>query len=304
MSRHSKNYDAFTNGYLLAGVMMSEECLISIFRQVQFIDLFDSCQFVCKEWRRIIIHDNQVWCDKMQMLGKRIHVPKTCPIPKHFHMKRYLNHIFKNVNLILNPSGMKKFEHWKVYDSSDTTWSVERPPIGCQPVPKKAGNDNSCFVTSYIKGTKKQIVNLNECEIPKSLINYFNPKIYVCDWIASRWDCGSKYELTVQLLGANGKQLESFNWTGSSDVSDDESFSGQFVSNYNCCDHDQSSSDSDDDEELYFHQRTKWRRIDHIFNTRFKDVRKIIFEHSGVDAKFWAGYYGCKITCSTVCLKF
>lgn len=91
---------------------------------------------------------------------------------------------------------------------------------------------------------------------------------FTYDRYAPRWDCGSEYEICVQLLGAKKKHvLKTFR-----------------------------------PDKVTFQQWNdqKWSQVTHVFKNYGRGVRYIRFMHGGKDTQFWAGWYGIRVTNSSV----
>ena len=76
--------------------------------------------------------------------------------------------------------------------------------------------------------------------------------------------CGGKYEIFVALLKNKFEQVDAFKY--------------------------------DDTPE----KKGEWRKVSHVFENYPTDVRYIFYYNSGADTQFWAGFYGIKITNSSV----
>lgn len=66
------------------------------------------------------------------------------------------------------------------------------------------------FVTSYYTCLKSQVVDLKAEGYWEELMDTTRPDIKVKDWFAARPDCGSKYQLCVQLLSSAHAPLGTF----------------------------------------------------------------------------------------------
>ncbi|XP_050787850.1 F-box only protein 44 isoform X3 [Gopherus flavomarginatus] len=102
------------------------------------------------------------------------------------------------------------------------------------------------------------------------------PSPHVCKYFvtsygyAARFDCGCRYELCVQLLSADYIVLHKF------------------------C-----------PEPVIIEQWSdaEWRQISYTFHNYKAGVRHILFEHGGQDTQFWAGWYGCRVTNSSITIE-
>ncbi|XP_051493034.1 F-box only protein 6-like isoform X2 [Apus apus] len=84
---------------------------------------------------------------------------------------------------------------------------------------------------------------------------------------AARYDCGCRYELTVRLLSEDYLVLEEFH-----------------------------------PEPVVIEQWSDalWREMSHTFQNYPPGVRYIWFQHGGQDTQFWAGWYGVRVTNSSI----
>lgn len=265
--RLTRSQIKYYNGYILSGVVLSEDCLVQLLARVDDITLC-SCKLICKVWKNII-SGHQVWSTKLSLAG--VSVPRTVQqITTNYFRSMYFNHQFGK-NCLKNNDGSEDYEHWRIDESGGDGWIIENPPIGCEQVPDHL-NTSSCFVTSYGRCRKSQIIIMQDI-IPLKLLEICKPTICVADWYTSRWDCGSKYTLKIEFLDKNNKTL------------DEIIFSDNYTN-------------------PTLNAKPKWR-------TFFREIKKysdrlyaIKFSHWGKDLMFWAGHYGCKMTGSELKLKF
>lgn len=136
------------------------------------------------------------------------------------------------------------------------------------PHPNAAVQTN--FVTSYGMCRKEQLINLEKEGYSPSFMDEIQPHIKISDWYAPRWDCGSIYEISVQLLDQQKEILQEFK-----------------------------------PEKVSFPQWNdqQWNEMVHVFKDYGPGVRYIRFTHGGKDTQFWAGWYGIRVTesCVEVC---
>jgi len=123
------------------------------------------------------------------------------------------------------------------------------------------------FVTSYYTCLKSQVVDLKAEGYWEELMDTTRPDIKVKDWFAARPDCGSKYQLCVQLLSSAHAPLGTF---------------------------------QPDPATIQQKSDAKWREVSHTFSNYPPGVRYIWFQHGGVDTHYWAGWYGPRVTNSSI----
>uniref|UniRef100_A0A8C0RN19 F-box protein 6 n=2 Tax=Laurasiatheria TaxID=314145 RepID=A0A8C0RN19_CANLF len=158
------------------------------------------------------------------------------------------------------------FEFWSLDVNGGDEWKVE-DLSGDQR--KEFPNDQvkKYFVTSYYTCLKSQVVDLKAEGYWEELMDTTRPDIEVKDWFAARPDCGSKYQLCVQLLSSAHAPLGTF---------------------------------QPDPATIQQKSDAKWREVSHTFSNYPPGVRYIWFQHGGVDTHYWAGWYGPRVTNSSI----
>lgn len=151
---------------------------------------------------------------------------------------------------------------WQIQENGGDGWKVEEVMV---PHPNETTQKN--FVTSYGMCKKSQLIDLEAEGYNASFMDHFQPDIKISDWYAPRWDCGSEYELRVELLNQRKKPVKKFA-----------------------------------PETVRFEQWNdqKWNQMTHVFQNYGPGVRYIHFINGGRDTQFWAGWYGIRITDSCV----
>ncbi|XP_071389148.1 F-box only protein 2-like [Centroberyx affinis] len=172
-------------------------------------------------------------------------------------------------NLLKNPNGEEQFEYWELTENGGSQWQVEELPGDC-------GHDFSSdevtkyFTTSFELCLKRQMIDLlAEGYSPDQLDA--QPSITVEDWYCGRTDCGCTYQLTVSLLDENQEVLQEFK-------------------------PDPVTLDPDSDD-------CSWKQVSHTFSGYGPGLRFISFEHGGQDTKFWDGWFGVRVTGSSVAVE-
>lgn len=66
----------------------------------------------------------------------------------------------------------------------DASWEIEAEPAGSEPVPKHEDFDNctGCFVTSYLRCEKYQIIKLSSNGILSKIMDEYQPTITASEW--------------------------------------------------------------------------------------------------------------------------
>ncbi|VTJ73199.1 Hypothetical predicted protein [Marmota monax] len=169
-------------------------------------------------------------------------------------------------NLLHNPCAEEGFEFWSLDVNGGDEWKVEDLSKDQR---KEFPNDQvkKYFVTSYYTCLKSQVVDLKAEGYWEELMDTTRPDIQVKDWFAARPDCGSKYQLCVQLLSSAHAPLGTF---------------------------------QPDPVMIQQKSDARWREVSHTFSNYPPGVRYIWFQHGGVDTHYWAGWYGPRVTNSSI----
>ncbi|XP_030393385.1 F-box only protein 44 isoform X1 [Gopherus evgoodei] len=243
---------------------LPEDVLVELFSLVPARELICNCQLVCVLWRDVV-NLATVWKRKCQREGfNHEKWDKTIQDWKIFY---FLCSLKKN--LLKNPCAEESFQFWTLKSNKGDKWKVED-------LPGQHGRDfpspHVCkyFVTSYGQCLKFQLIDLKKEGYWDQLMDEIRPDIVVKDWYAARFDCGCRYELCVQLLSADYIVLHKF------------------------C-----------PEPVIIEQWSdaEWREISYTFHNYKAGVRHILFEHGGQDTQFWAGWYGCRVTNSSITIE-
>ncbi|XP_030633717.1 F-box only protein 2 [Chanos chanos] len=169
-------------------------------------------------------------------------------------------------NLLKNPCGEEETDFWELTENGGKEWHVEEMPGDCG---HSFPDDivSKYFTTSFELCLKRQVVDLlSEGYSPSDLDS--QPAVTVEDWYCGRTDCGCVYQLTVCLLDENQEVMQEFK-----------------------PDHVKLDPDTDD---------CSWRQVSHTFTDYGPGLRYISFEHGGQDTKYWDGWFGVRVTGSSV----
>ena len=135
-------------------------------------------QLVCKHWYYLI--RNYVWHKKAEQA-----IQKPLPMFKKEHWAVYYficdNRPFYR-NLMKNHSGEHGlFKNWNITENGGDGWSIECPPKTTKPLPKDSvfEGKNHCFVTSYSRCYKEQVINLIDEGFSEFLLDWYQPTIRV-----------------------------------------------------------------------------------------------------------------------------
>uniref|UniRef100_A0A3P9IE91 Zgc:175088 n=1 Tax=Oryzias latipes TaxID=8090 RepID=A0A3P9IE91_ORYLA len=172
-------------------------------------------------------------------------------------------------NLLRNPCGEEDLAFWELMENGGNGWTVEDMPGDC-------GHDfyndevKKYFATSFEWCSKKQVIHLLEEDYSTDELDT-QPEVTVEDWYASRTDCGCEYQLAVYLLNDNHEVIQEFK--------------PELV-----------VLDPEKDD-------CSWQQIKYTFSEYGPGMRFISFEHGGKDIKYWDGWFGVRVTGSSVTIN-
>ncbi|KAK6308201.1 hypothetical protein J4Q44_G00214720 [Coregonus suidteri] len=216
------------------------------------------CRLVCREWKEVVDSDS-LWRERCRREGYQTH--DVTKLPKDWRLFYFLSK--KRRNLLKNPRADDEFNGWQIMENGGDKWKIE--PVEEVPLP-----DNTVkkyFATSYSTCRKSQLIDLEKEGYRPSFMDDFQPDIIISDWYAPRWDCGSEYDICVELLNHKKTTIKKFS-----------------------------------PETVIFQQWNdqKWNQMTHVFKNYGPGVRYIRFTHGGKDTLFWAGWYGIRVTNSSI----
>ncbi|KAM5142171.1 F-box only protein 6-like [Mantella aurantiaca] len=245
-------------------IMMPEDVLLEILALVPALDLILRCRLVCAQWREVI-DSATLWKVKCQRAG---YIDIDCQRhPKDWKIFYYLSS--RKRNLIRNPCALEEFNSWTLEENGGDCWKVED-------LPGDSGENfpdqtvTKYFVTSYGFCLKSQLIDLKKMGYSTKLLDKLQPNIVIKDWYAARKDCVSQYQLLVRLLSKKKTTLREF--------TPDATFIEQWS---NGC----------------------WQQTTYRFSDYGPGVRYVHFQHGGMDTQFWAGWYGIRVTNSSVTVE-
>ncbi|XP_044527209.1 F-box only protein 2 [Gracilinanus agilis] len=245
---------------------LPEPVLIQILALVPATELVLMCRLVCLQWKALV-DSASLWILKCQQegLAGEDEVEEDRENWQFF----YFLHKWKR-NLLKNIFGEEEFEAWGDVEHGGDGWRVEEiPGDGGFDFPEDE-NVKKYFVTSYEWCRKAQVVDLRAEGYWEELMDTTQPAIVVKDWYSSRIDSGCLYELCVKLLSEHEDVLAEYK-SGTVAV----------------------PQQSD----------TGWTEISHTFRDYGPGVRFVRFEHGGQDTVYWKGWFGVRVTNSSVMVE-
>nr|XP_046252669.1 F-box only protein 6-like [Scatophagus argus] len=219
------------------------------------------CRLVCRQWKEVADSES-LWRERCRREG--YYLRDASKTPNDWRLFYFL--CKKRRNLLKNPRAEDKMKNWQILENGGDRWKVEEVMA---PHPNEVVQKN--FVTSYGLCMKSQLIDLAEEGYSPSFMDHFQPDIKISDWYAPRWDCGSEYEIHVELLDQRKRPVKTF----APNTISFEQWNDQ-----------------------------KWNQMIHVFQNYGPGVRYIRFTHGGKDTQLWAGWYGIRVTdsCVEICL--
>ncbi|XP_019205681.1 F-box only protein 6 isoform X1 [Oreochromis niloticus] len=233
------------------------EILEEIFLHVPANQVVRVCRLVCSQWKEVADSES-LWRVRCRREGYNLR--DSSKTPEDWRLFYFL--CKKRRNLLKNPRGEGKMTGWMITENGGHGWKLEDVMV---PHPNEVVKKN--FVTSFHMCTKEQLIDLEKEGYSPAFMDNFVPDIKISDWYAPRWDCGCEYSISVALLDAKQKVIQSF--------TPDTVFFDQW-----------------NDQE--------WNQMIHVFRDYGPGVRYIRFRHGGKDTQYWAGWYGIRVTDSSV----
>lgn len=160
-------------------------------------------------------------------------------------------------------------EYWELTENGGSQWKVEDMPGDCGHASFDDGV-TKFFSTSFELCLKRQVVDLLAEGYSVDDLDA-QPGVNVEDWYSGRTDCGCIYQLTVCLLDENQEVMNEFK-------------------------PEQVTLDPDSDD-------CSWKQMSHSFSDYGPGLRFISFEHGGQDSKYWDGWFGVRVTGSSVSVE-
>ncbi|XP_069602642.1 F-box only protein 27-like isoform X1 [Ranitomeya imitator] len=240
-----------------------EEILLLILSFVRARDLVLRCRLVSRRWRRLV-DSPSMWRIKCERDHRRELLLAAEMCPDISWPRVYLKTPFSR-NLLRNPFGAEQLKYWDVTNGGDG-WKVE---ANCSEL--EGAERPTCFVSSFGWCKKSQTIDLLQEGLSEHFLDVHQPSICISDWYAGRHDCGCVYRINVELLAANKNTvLKEF------------SLAPEPIPQWN---------------------DTRYHQVSYEFRHYGPSVRYVKFKHKGKDTKFWKGWYGARITNSSVTVK-
>ncbi|XP_018617707.1 F-box only protein 6-like isoform X1 [Scleropages formosus] len=207
-----------------------------------------------------VVDSTSLWRNRCRREGYELR--NASSLPKDWRQFYFL--CKKRRNLLKNPRAEGQFSGWNILEDGGDKWKIEdvsQEHLLPDETVKKY------FVTSYTSCMKCQLIDLVKEGYGPAFMDEVQPDIIVSDWYSPRWDCGCVYNFSVELLNQKKKVIREFH-----------------------------------PDPVYFEQWNdmQWKQMKHVFHGYGPGVRFIRFTHGGKDTQFWAGWYGIRVTNSSV----
>ncbi|KAM5246928.1 F-box only protein 2 [Ctenodactylus gundi] len=246
---------------------LPDPLLLRVLAELPAAELVQACRLVCLRWKAMV-DGAPLWMLKCQQEGLVPEGRGEDDDRYHWQQLYFLNK--RRRNLLRNPCGEEDLEGWCDVEHGGDGWRVEE-------LPGDAGADfphddavRKYFASSFQWCRKAQVIDLRAEGYWEELLDIAQPAIVVKDWYSGRADAGCLYELTAQLLSEQEDVLAEFH-------------SGQVAV-------PEGSEDG-------------WTEISHTFTDYGPGVRFVRFQHGGQDSVYWKGWFGARVTGSSVCVE-
>ncbi|XP_067873598.1 F-box only protein 6-like [Heterodontus francisci] len=243
---------------------LHEDVLVEILSYIPAKELVLTCRLVCQMWKELV-DGIHVWKRKCIREGY---------FKMHWEMfpddwKKFYFYSPLKKNLLKNPCAEEDFRFWTIEVNGGDEWKIETLP-GAHGQMLSNKSVKNYFVTSYGLCRKSQTIDLVANGLWENLLDVWQPKIVVSDWYAARRDCGCMYNLVVELLSKDETPIQRY-----------------------------------ESEQVIIPQWSdaKWNEMTHVFKEYGPGVRYVRFSHEGRDTQFWAGWYGVRVTNSSVSIE-
>ncbi|XP_068934432.1 F-box only protein 2 [Petaurus breviceps papuanus] len=244
---------------------LPDPVLIQILASLPATELVHVCRLVCQQWKALV-DGPALWLFKCQQEGlarENQFEEDRDNWQLYYFLCKWKRNLLKNV------FGEDEFEAWEEVETGGDGWKVEEIPGDCGCDFPEDENVKKYFVTSYEWCRKAQVVDLWAEGYWEELLDTNQPSIVVKDWYSSRSDASCLYELWVKLLSKNEDVVAEYK---SETVALHHGLSG-------------------------------WHEISHTFTNYGPGVRFVRFEHGGQDQVYWKGWFGVRVTNSSVTVE-
>ncbi|XP_077619926.1 F-box only protein 6 isoform X3 [Crocuta crocuta] len=243
---------------------LPENILLEVLTHIPARQLLLCCRLVCSLWRDLI---DLVTLWKRKCLREGFVTEDWDQPVADWKIFFFLCSLRRN--LLRNPCAEENMTSWQIDSNGGDHWKVESLP-GDHGTDFPDSKVKKYFVTSFAMCLKSQLVDLRAEGYWEELLDTFRPDIVVKDWFAARADCGCTYYIRVQLVSADYIVLASFEPPP------------VIIDQWN---------------------DAKWTEVSYTFSDYPPGVRHILFQHGGKDTQFWAGWYGPRVTNSSIIIS-
>ena len=272
--------------------VLPPEMILAVFDYVPLSDIVRVCRLVCKGWQ-CFLDDPQFWQLRMMQGGNFDHrlrdVPSVC-WPKLCKYTVSVANLIKNFvgnDVSLEPWTLS-YSSWEAFSqelegghgrgrrSGGDKWTIEDGWIKSEDPRNvlllKENGSSKNYVTSYEWCCREQIIDLPKLGFLPTILDELQPAIDISEWFCARWDCGSVFQIWVDLLDEKRHSVKNFQYS-------------------------KKTSQWQGGEQ-------GWLKVQHSFTDYGPGVRFVRFADGGKDLQWWAGHYGSKMAAARVSVKF
>ena len=260
------------------------EVIFLIFDLLPLSSIVLSCRCVCTSWKQLA-DEPQIWQLRMQRahnFDPRLAELPNVNWPQLYNSTVYRPNLIRSVvdgKLSLQPwflsvkswSGFSEDfsqtkqpeQSWSGVGGGGHGWIVEEAAAGCVLTPEVLKDNEglaSCYATSYGWCCREQWVDLERAGFSREILDTLQPIIEITEWYGARWDCGSIFNLRVDLLDETCKHTNESNRSFSFFETTAQWQGGHY-----------------------------WHKVQHRFKDYGKGVKYVRFADGGKDTQWWSG---------------
>uniref|UniRef100_A0A8C6EK76 F-box protein 2 n=1 Tax=Microcebus murinus TaxID=30608 RepID=A0A8C6EK76_MICMU len=301
---------------------LPEPLLLRVLAELPAAELVRACRLVCLRWKELV-DGAPLWLLKCQQEGL---APEGGAEDERDHWQQFYFLSKRRRNLLRNPCGEEDLEGWSDVEHGGDGWRVEELPGDCGVEFTHDDGVKKFFASSFEWCRKAQVIDLQAEGYWEELLDTTQPAIVVKDWYSGRCDAGCLYELTVKLLSENEDVLAEFS-SGQVAVPQDSDGEGWIEVSLEGWRRrggawalgvgpgpkgwglgprggaGRRTGVGDQGEHsgpLGLTLPTSGPQISHTFTDYGPGVRFVRFEHGGQDSVYWKGWFGARVTNSSV----
>ena len=270
---------------------LPHEVVLGVFQYVPPKEIVHTCKLVCKGWK-LFFDDPRYWQFRMARTGN--YDRRLADIPdlkwaqlciKSTNDPNLIKNFGDDAELSLDPWNIS-YDNWDQFSQNlsgtyepdrwnrgGDGWNTEeRIHVENSQLIVENGGSLKNYVTSYEWCCREQILDLDKLGFAPAVLDNLQPPIEVSEWFCARNDCGSIFNIRVDLLDEKRSSLAKFEYSEQT-----SQWQGGALG---------------------------WRKVEHMFRNYGPGVRYIRFADAGKDTQWWAGHYGSKMAAAWVRVWF